>query len=100
MNVGEIKDGVKYDDGKLRTDLVPLEMLEYIAEVYTYGADKYPANTWQQVEPHRYWAALLRHLIKYNKGGHLDIESGLPHLKHALWNIAVLCYLMDKKEHE
>lgn len=82
--------GKKYDTGKLRYDLVKPEMLEAIAEVMTYGANKYGDNNWQGVETDRYYAALMRHLQAWRKGELVDEESGLHHLKHALCNIAFI----------
>ena len=87
-----MNEGVKWDAGKLRYDLVPTEPLEAIAEVMTYGANKYGANNWQNVEDDRYYAALMRHLIAWRKGQIYDKESGLQHLKHALCNVAFLLY--------
>ena len=65
-------------------------MLEAIAEVMTYGANKYGDNNWQGVETDRYYAALMRHLQAWRKGELVDEESGLHHLKHALCNIAFI----------
>lgn len=31
-------EGLKYDNGKLRWDLLPLDQVEKIVEVYTFGA--------------------------------------------------------------
>mgnify|MGYP006954661155 CR=1 FL=1 len=46
----------------------------------------------------RYKAALLRHLVEFDKGNDLDSESGLPHLANAAWNaIAMLHFFMEKK---
>lgn len=84
--------GKKYDQGKLRYDLVPVEAHEALAEVFTYGAAKYDDNNWQQVESKRYVAALFRHLNAWRKGESHDGESGLHHLKHALTNVAILLW--------
>lgn len=58
--------GVKndYKDNKLRWDLLPLEEIEDIVKVYTFGSKKYAPNTWQKLDNgyERYKAALLRHL--------------------------------------
>ena len=88
----EAKKGIKYDQGKLRYDLVPVEAHEALAEVFTYGASKYGDNNWQGVESDRYIAALFRHINAWRKGERSDLESGLHHLKHALTNIAILLH--------
>lgn len=85
--------GKKFDtEGKIRWDCVPLELIEQIAEVMTYGAEKYNENpnnpNWVKVEngKHRYYAAMMRHLVADMKGERTDPESGLPHLSHFLFN--------------
>jgi hypothetical protein len=93
--------GKKYDNGKLRWDLLPLGPVEEVVEILTYGAEKYGPNNWQMVEDwrDRYFAALMRHLIAWRKGERDDKESGLPHLAHALCNLTFLRYLeCDKDE--
>jgi len=77
--------GKKYDSGKARFDLVPLRAVLKIAEVLTFGAEKYGANNWQNVTPFegRYFAALLRHLTAWRAGELVDPETGLSHLAHA-----------------
>lgn len=83
----------KSDKGKLRFDLLPAEWLTGLAEVATYGANKYTDNGWKKVNNgvERYYAAALRHITAWRKGEEVDPESGLPHLIHAAWNcLAVL----------
>jgi len=89
--------GLKYDDGKLLMSLVKPEFIEGVAEVLTYGANKYAPNSWQNVEDgkRRYTDALLRHLNQYLKGEEKDDESGLEHLKHIATNIMFLQHLDD-----
>lgn len=43
-------DGLKYDDGKPRLDLIPPDAVMAIGYVMTYGAQKYGANNWQGFE--------------------------------------------------
>lgn len=82
---------IKADDGKLRMELIPPETLISLAEVLTYGANKYSANSWQQVEPERYTGALLRHFIAYMRDSNsVDEESGIKHIKHVLCNAMFL----------
>ena len=87
--------GLKYDTGKLMFSLIPPETTRALAQVLTFGANKYAPNNWQLVEngKDRYLDALLRHLDAYRSGESLDPESGLSHLSHALTNIAFLHYL-------
>lgn len=82
----------KFDAGKLRYDLIPPKAIKALAEVLTYGANKYADNSWKQVKPFndRYYAALMRHLMAWREGELKDSESGLPHLAHALCNVMFL----------
>lgn len=86
--------GRKFDTGKLRFDLIPTQVLSSLARVLTYGANKYDANNWQNVQPFhdRYYAALMRHLEAWRSGQDRDEESGLLHLEHALCCAAFLCW--------
>jgi hypothetical protein len=95
----EKNKGLKYDDGKLRWDLLPLDIIEEAVKVYTFGAKKYKPNSWQNVEngKERYYAALMRHLKEYRDGKVIDEESGLMHLAHALWNVITLIYFQKKE---
>lgn len=85
-----INVGRKDDSDKLRYDLIPISALEGLAEVMTYGANKYGEHNYRMVDKERYVAALFRHLIAYRKGEDNDQESGFHHLKHALSNIAII----------
>lgn len=80
------KDGdLKADQGKLRYDLLPVYALEGLAQIFTYGAQKYDDYNWMKsVQPNRYYAAMMRHLAEFRKGNTLDEESGLNHIDHAL----------------
>lgn len=92
--------GLKFDKGKLRYSLIPPTATKAIAEVLTFGAEKYAPNSWQSVDNghERYLDALMRHLEAYRSGELLDQESGLPHMSHLLCNAAFLTYF-DSKDH-
>lgn len=92
----KINKGLKYDDKKLRWDLLPIEQVEEIVKILTFGANKYTDNSWQRVENgiERYYAALMRHIVDWRKGEELDPESNIHHLAHAGCNILFLLYLL------
>jgi len=92
------EDGVKYDSGKLRMELIPPEAIEALAEVITYGANKYSDDNWKKVSKDRYIGALMRHLNAYRKGELYDDESGLTHMAHILTNAAFLIYKEENDE--
>lgn len=98
-----MSEGKKWDTEKLRLDLVPVKLIEWKAEVYQYGANKYGEGNWLKFKPEdmkRFHAATLRHLFYYLKGERIDQESGLNHLQHAGWNIDTMLWYdkLEKKD--
>jgi len=78
------EEGKKFDESKVRTDLVPISIICGVASVLTFGANKYGDRNWEQgIKYGRVWGALLRHLYAWWEGEQEDPESGLPHLWHA-----------------
>ena len=103
--VNKTKDsrGLKYDDGKLRWDLLPLEDIEEVVKVYTAGAKKYAPNSWQNVPDgyNRYKAAMFRHLVEFEKGNPIDEETGCLHIAQVAWNaIAMLHFYKNNLWHK
>ena len=88
------KSGKKFDQGKLRFDLVPPECEEALVRVLTHGVGKYEANNWQQVEPFkdRYYAALRRHENAWRQGEIIDPETGLYHSAQMMCNAMFLLW--------
>ena len=82
-------------DKKLRWDLLPLLEIEDIVKVYTSGSEKYGDNTWQGLPNgiERYKAALLRHLVEYEKGNEVDEETGCLHLAQVAWNAIAMLHI-------
>lgn len=82
----------KADAGKLRAALLfegmPRSLLLAIA-VLSYGAQKYEAHSWKNVDTERYLDAKFRHLLNGligSNGWSVDDESGLLHDAHELVN--------------
>ncbi len=74
--------------------MIPPSSTNALAEVLTFGARKYKPNNWRNCSDlSRYEAAMLRHIQKYREGEIHDQESGMPHLWHAMTNIAFLIEL-------
>ena len=85
------KEGVKFDKGKRRVDLVPTEAINALADILTAGAVKYGEHNWRHgMDWSRVYGAAQRHLLAFWGGDDIDDESGMPHLWHALTNIAFL----------
>lgn len=86
-------------DDKLRWDLLPLEEIEEIVKVYTAGSKKYGENTWQNLPNglQRYKAAMLRHLVAFEKGEEVDKETGCKHLAQVAWNAIAMLWVSKHK---
>ncbi len=73
----------KFDDEKVRMDLLPANALTEIAKVLTFGARKYDAWNWAKgMAWSRLIGAALRHLFAWARGEDTDPETGLSHLAH------------------
>jgi len=92
----------KFDSGKTDYSLFEPSVMQMYCEVAQMGAAKYGRNNWKkasgETDSNRYLAAALRHLMAHMSGELHDKESGLPHLSHALWNIAAVQYVRNKDE--
>lgn len=83
----------KFDAAKVRVDLLPIEPMLQIANVFGFGAKKYFANSYRQGETvvwSRTYGSIQRHLMSFWSGEDLDQESGLPHLAHAGTQLFIL----------
>lgn len=89
--------GVKHDTGKPRWDLIPLDILEDVVRVFTFGAEKYGDHNWRAgMRWQRPLAACLRHLTQWQGGQDRDLETGLSHLAHAT---CCLIFMMWYQKH-
>jgi hypothetical protein len=93
--------GTKRDEGKIRLELHPFDVLESVGKVWTEGAKKYTkdgidgARNWEKgFVWSRLLGAVLRHLFAWGSGKRVDPEWGASHLDHAL------CSLMMLRAHE
>lgn len=91
----ECLPGSKYDSGKPRFSLLPLEVVNEVVDVLEFGATKYAVDNWQKVtEPkQRYYDAALRHIFAWFGGEKLDPETGKHHLAHGICCLAFLLWL-------
>jgi len=91
---------MKFDKGKPKLSLVPMQIIWDIARVREFGVQKYTdPDNWKTVEVERYRDALLRHTLRYisNPSG-VDEESGLPHYYHIACNMAFICEMEKENE--
>jgi hypothetical protein len=79
--------------------LIPVEAMAQVARVYAHGAEKYSRNNWRLgYDWHLSYDAMQRHLTAFWGGQDLDLDSGLPHLAHAVFHaLTLLTYLSDVK---
>ncbi len=89
--------GKKNDSDKTRMELLPIEALEEIAKVFTFGAKKYDDWNWQKgFKSSRLVGSTMRHLFVWLKGENLDPESGLSHMSHCGCNVLMLIWFITK----
>lgn len=91
-------EGLRFNAGKLRYDLLPADGLEDLVKVYTKGAEKYAPRNWELgMDWSKCYASLMRHVQEWAKGNDLDEETGLPHMAHAAWNAIALNVYFNRK---
>lgn len=84
-------EGLRYNSGKTRYDLIPPHAQEEYAKILTKGAEKYAARNWEKgMSWTSVMASLERHLAAFKRGEDRDPESGLLHTAHVMCNAAFL----------
>lgn len=93
--------GAKLDAGKIMAGVLGDfgQALLAVAEVGTFGANKYTRGGWQSVENGtvRYTDAAWRHLLKEQSEA-LDADSNLLHAAHFAWNALARLELMIREQ--
>jgi hypothetical protein len=90
----------KNDQDKLRWDKFPWDGAQAVLKIMHYGAQKYEWDNWKsagQTDKDRMVGAAFRHLIEHARGGHLDPESGYPHIWHAACNLLFLAHFITEE---
>lgn len=76
--------GMKYDQEKIRLDLLSSIWVNGVGAVLTFGAKKYADHNWRKgIKLSRLLGASLRHTFAFLNGEDLDPETRLSHLYHA-----------------
>lgn len=79
--------GLRYNNGKLRYDLVQPLAHRDMVKVLTAGANKYRSRNWESgMEWTTILASLKRHLSSIEAGEDYDKETGLLHISHLACN--------------
>lgn len=85
------ESGLRFNEGKLRYDLVEPFAMEQLVKVFTQGSLKYAPRNWEKGMS---WMSVLsslkRHIAAFEKGEDFDKESGNYHMAHAAWNAMAL----------
>lgn len=81
-----------------RYDLIPVEALAKVAQLYGKGAEKYAAHNWRRgYEWSKSYAAMQRHANSFWNGEDLDPEMQLPHLASVIFHAFTLMTFMDEQ---
>lgn len=92
-NKSIIPDGTggRYNDGKLRYDLIEPFALQELVRVFTKGAEKYAPNNWLKgMAWSKVVASLKRHIAAFENGEDFDKETQCYHMAQAAWNAMAL----------
>ena len=92
------QSGMKFDNNKPRYSLLPKGAVNSVIEVLEFGAKKYSADNWQEVDnaKERYYNAAMRHIDLWWNGEKLDSETNVHHLAHAATNLFFLMWFDNK----
>lgn len=84
--------GHKDDFEKTNYFALPWDALNEVAEVMTFGAQKYKVHNFRLpgMKSSRLFSASLRHMYAWVRGEEKDLESGKSHLAHAACCILML----------
>jgi hypothetical protein len=89
----------KFDDNKPKFHLIDPYWHEGVAEVLTFGAEKYSEDNWKNdVDLKRYISSLERHINEIKKGNFFDDETNLQHAAHIACNSMFLHYMIRNKD--
>jgi len=108
MIIKKEEEAKKYDDGKVRLELIPPELLFAVGTILSFGAKKYADRNWEKgMKWSRVYGALMRHMWKWWAGkgptnenflfGSIDDETKHSHLWHAGCCIAFLITYEERK---
>lgn len=95
----QIGQGLRYNSGKTRYDLVPSHLLRSTARVLEVGEKKYHRWNWVDGMPFSVVIGCIkRHLAAIEQGEDLDPESGERHAGHVMCNMLFLEHYMNMIE--
>ena len=81
-----------------RFDLIPVEALSKVAQLYGKGAEKYAEHNWRKgYDWSKSYAALQRHAHLFWSGEDIDPEMQLPHMAAVVFHALTLMTFMDEQ---
>lgn len=87
----------RFNKGKLRPSLIPVEWIEELLKVLEEGAKKYDDNNWKKGLPTKeVLDSLERHLIDFKKGIDTDPDDGLSTITKVAVNALFIRYYQLK----
>lgn len=91
LNTSKAGEGLRFNKGKRRYDLIPVDALAALADLFTIGANKYAERNWEKGMAYSSVAASLdRHWNDFKAGIDRDPETGCLHITHVVWNAMAL----------
>lgn len=83
-------EGKKWDEGKLRYDLIPAYPMEEVARVYTIGTKYGDWNWLKGIKYSRIIGAMFRHFYAWIRGEQRCPIDGQHHLSSVIWGAMTL----------
>ncbi|UCR81414.1 hypothetical protein [Brevundimonas phage AA] len=87
--------GLRFNQGKVRVDLLPPDAIWMLAQLMTVNEAKYPDRNWEKGMPlSDVIASLERHVMALKAGEDIDPTDNQPHAVKIMWNgMALAAYL-------
>lgn len=90
-------EGLKFNAGKPRFDLIPPDALRDLAQLYEIGSRKYADRNWEKgMNWGKIQSSLMNHYTKWAKGEDYDDETGIHHMIAVMWNAIALYHYQTK----
>ena len=88
----EPTEGLRFNDGKPRFDLLPPEAIIALADHFRKGSEKYAERNWEKSGPwcSKTFASMERHAWAWMNGEDYDQENGSHHMIAVAWNALAL----------